>query len=170
MFGIDFLDKLISDIGLPLVKKGIKATLGIDIESKELTAEEKQKIIDSQIEIMKIDFEKLKEENRAKEFVTIQNNTNTANARESNTKIQESSNSSWLAKNTPFILDFVIVFSIFILDYSLLYVQIPEANIQIMNIMFGTLLGILGTVYNYHRGSSNGSAVKSDILNKIQGK
>ena len=170
MFGIDFLDKLISDIGLPLVKKGIKATLGIDIESKELTAEEKQKIIDSQIEIMKIDFEKLKEENRAKEFVTIQNNTNTANARESNTKIQESSNSSWLAKNTPFILDFVIVFAIFILGYSLLYVQIPEANIQIMNIMFGTLLGILGTVYNYHRGSSNGSAVKSDILNKIQGK
>ena len=45
-----------------------------------------------------------------------------------------------------------------------------KANIQIMNIMFGTLLGILGTVYNYHRGSSNGSAVKSDILNKIQGK
>ena len=114
-----------------------------------------------------IDFEKLKEENRAKEFVTIQNNRNTSNARESNTKIQESSNSSWLAKNTPFILDFVIVFAVFILGYSLLYVQIPEANIQIMNIMFGTLLGILGTVYNYHRGSSNGSAAKQDIINKI---
>lgn len=167
MFGIDFLDKLISEVGLPLVKKGIKTTLGIDLESKELTAEDKQKIMDSQIEIMKIDFEKLKEENRAKEFVTIQNNTNTANARESNTKIQESSNSSWLAKNTPFILDFVIVFAVFILGYSLLYVQIPEANIQIVNIMFGTLLGILGTVYNYHRGSSNGSAAKQDIINKI---
>ena len=168
--GISFLTDLIGKYGEPLIAKGIEKVTGIDVTKKELTQEEKQKIIDSQIEIMKIDFEKLKEENRAKEFVTIQNNTNTANARESNTKIQESSNSSWLAKNTPFILDFVIVFAVFILGYSLLYVQIPEANIQIMNIMFGTLLGILGTVYNYHRGSSNGSAVKSDILNKIQGK
>lgn len=169
MIGLGFIDDLISDIGLPLVKKGIKALTGIDIEAKELTAEDKQKLLDSQVEIMKIDFEKLKEENRAKEFVTIQNNTNTANARENNTKVQESSNSSWLAKNTPFILDFVIVFAVFILGYSLLYVQIPEANIQIMNIMFGTLLGILGTVYNYHRGSSNGSAAKQDIINKIKG-
>lgn len=170
MIGLGFIDDLISDIGLPLVKKGIKAITGIDIEAKELTAEDKQKLLDSQLEIMKIDFEKLKEENRAKEFVTIQNNTNTSNARENNTKVQESSNSSWLAKNTPFILDFVIVFAVFILGYSLLYVQIPEANIQIMNIMFGTLLGILGTVYNYHRGSSNGSATKSEIINtKLKG-
>lgn len=167
MIGLGFIDDLISDVGLPLVKKGIKALTGIDIEAKELTAEDKQKLLDSQVEIMKIDFEKLKEDNRAKEFVTIQNNANTSNARESNTKIQESGNSSWLAKNTPFILDFVIVFAVFVLGYSLLYVQIPEANIQIMNIMFGTLLGILGTVYNYHRGSSNGSATKQDIINKI---
>ena len=168
MIGLGFIDDLISDVGLPLVKKGIKALTGIDIEAKELTAEDKQKLLDSQVEIMKIDFEKLKEENRAKEFVTIQNNSNTSNARESNTKIQESGNSSWLAKNTPFILDFVIVFAVFILGYSLLYVQIPEANIQIMNIMFGTLLGILGTVYNYHRGSSNGSAIKSELINQIK--
>ena len=88
----------------------------------------------------------------------------------SNTKIQESSNSSWLAKNTPFILDFVIVFAVFILGYSLLFVQIPEENIQIVNIMFGALLGIMGTVYNYHRGSSNGSAAKNELINKLQGK
>lgn len=168
--GISFLTDLIGKYGEPLIAKGIEKVTGIDVTKQELTQEDKQKIMDSQIEIMKIDFEKLKEENRAKEFVTIQNNTNTANARENNTKIQESSNSSWLAKNTPFILDFVIVFAVFILGYSLLYVQIPEANIQIMNIMFGTLLGILGTVYNYHRGSSNGSASKSEIINtKLKG-
>ncbi len=90
MFGIDFLDKLISEVGLPLVKKGIKTTLGIDLESKELTAEDKQKIMDSQIEIMKIDFERLKLE---KETV-IENKRldyqDTANSRDSNTKIQES--------------------------------------------------------------------------------
>ncbi len=100
MLGIGFVDELISKIGIPLVSKGIKALTGIDIESKELTAEDKQKIMDSQIEIMKIDFEKLKEDNRAKEFVTIENNKNTADARSNNTKVQESEKASWLAKNT----------------------------------------------------------------------
>ena len=170
MIGIGFIDDLITDIGMPLVKKGVKALTGIDLESKELTAEDKQKIMDSQIEIMKIDFEKLKEDNRAKEFVTIQDNQNTSNARENNTKVQESDKASWLAKNTPFILDFIIVFAVFILGYSLLFVQIPEENIQIVNIMFGALLGIVGTVYTYHRGSSNGSAAKNELINKLQGK
>ena len=59
MIGIGFIDDLISEVGMPLVKKGVKALTGIDLESKELTAEDKQKIMDSQIEIMKIDFEKL---------------------------------------------------------------------------------------------------------------
>lgn len=170
MFGIDFIDKLASEVGIPLLSKGIKAITGIDITEKALTPEDKQKIMDSQIEIMKIDFEKLKEDNRAKEFVTIQDNQNTSNARETNTRIQESDKSSWLAKNTPFILDFIIVFAVFILGYSMLFIEIPSENIQIVNIMFGALLGIMGTVYNYHRGSSNGSATKSDIINKIQGK
>ena len=170
MFGIDFLDKLISDIGLPLVKKGIKTTLGIDMESKELTAEDKQKIMDSQIEIMKIDFEKLKEDNRAKEFVTISNNQNTANARDNNSKIQESANASNLAKNTPYILDFFIVIATFSLGLLLFLTPIPEQNKDILNILFGTLLGLSVTVVNYHRGSSNGSATKSDIINKIKDK
>ena len=61
MIGLGFIDDLISDVGLPLVKKGIKALTGIDIEAKELTAEDKQKLLDSQVEIMKVDFEKLKE-------------------------------------------------------------------------------------------------------------
>ena len=170
MIGIGFIDDLITDIGMPLVKKGVKALTGIDLESKELTPEDKQRIMDSQIEIMKIDFEKLKEDNRAKEFITIQDNQNTSNARDNNTKVQESDKASWLAKNTPFILDFIIVFAVFILGYSLLFVQIPEENIQIVNIMFGALLGIMGTVYNYHRGSSNGSAAKNELINKLQGK
>ena len=66
MLGIGFLDELIGKVGIPLVSKGIKALTGIDIESKELTAEDKQKIMDSQIEIMKIDFDKLKLETESK--------------------------------------------------------------------------------------------------------
>lgn len=170
MIGIGFVDDLISEIGMPLVKKGIKAVTGIDLESKELTAEDKQKIMDSQIEIMKIDFEKLKEDNRAKEFITIQDNSNTANARENNTKIQETQNASWLAKNTAYILDFLAVFAVLLLGIGLLFIEIPKDNLQIVNIMFGSLLGIMGAVYNYYRGSSRGSAEKQDLINKFQGK
>lgn len=170
MFGIDFLDKLIGEVGLPLVKKGIKSVLGIDLDEKTLTPEDKQKLLDSQIEIMKIDFEKLKEDNRAKEFVTIENNKNTASARENNAKIQESSNASNLAKNTPYILDFFIVISTFVLGLLLFLTPIPEQNKDILNILFGTLLGLSVTVVNYHRGSSNGSASKSEIINKLKDK
>ena len=170
MIGIGFIDDLITDIGMPLVKKGVKALTGIDLESKELTAEDKQKIMDSQIEIMKIDFEKLKEDNRAKEFVTISNNQNTANARDNNSKIQESANASNLAKNTPYILDFFIVIATFSLGLLLFLTPIPEQNKDILNILFGTLLGLSVTVVNYHRGSSNGSAAKSELINKLQGK
>lgn len=170
MFGIDFIDKLASEVGIPLLSKGIKAITGIDITEKELTPEDKQKIMNSQIEIMKIDFEKLKEDNRAKEFVTIENNKNTASARENNAKIQESSNASNLAKNTPYILDFFIVISTFTLGLLLFLTPIPEQNKDILNILFGTLLGLSVTVVNYHRGSSNGSASKSEIINKLKDK
>lgn len=169
MFGIDFIDKLIGEVGLPIVKKGIKSITGIDLDDKELTPEQKQKIMDSQIEIMNIDFEKLKEDNRAKEFVTIQNNSNTANARDNNTKVQESPNATKLAKNTPFIIDFIIVISTVLLGFALFAFEIPIANKELAYMMFGAMLAHCGTIINYHRGSSNGSATKSDLINKLQG-
>ena len=167
---IPFVGKLIDDYGEKLVVKGIEKLTGVDLSKQELTNEDKQKIMDSQIEIMKIDFEKIKEDNRAKEFVTIQNNSNTSNARDNNTRIQESSNASNLAKNTPYILDFFIVISTFVLGLLLFLTPIPEQNKDILNILFGTLLGLSVTVVNYHRGSSIGSASKSEIINKLQGK
>ena len=167
---IPFVGKLIDDYGEKLVVKGIEKLTGVDLSKQELTNEDKQKIMDSQIEIMKIDFEKIKEDNRAKEFVTIENNKNTASARENNAKIQESANASNLAKNTPYILDFFIVISTFVLGLLLFLTPIPEQNKDILNILFGTLLGLSVTVVNYHRGSSIGSASKSEIINKLQGK
>lgn len=167
--GISFLTDLIGKYGEPLIAKGIEKVTGVDVTKKELTQEEKQKIIDSQIEIMKIDFEKLKEENRAKEFVTIQNNTNTANARESNTKIQESGNATNLAKNAPYYLDFTIVLSTVLVGICLFIFEIPLENKELSYMLFGSLITLCGTIINYHRGSSNGSASKSEIINKIKG-
>ena len=170
MFGIDFIDKLATEVGIPLLSKGIKAITGIDITEKELTPDDKQKIMDSQIEIMKIDFGKIKLETESKLEDKRLDVQNTSNARENNTKVQESDTASWLAKNTPFILDFLAVFAVFILGCGLLFIEIPVDNIQIVNIMFGTLLGIMGTVYNYHRGSSKGSNEKQELINQFKGK
>lgn len=164
MIGIGFIDDLISEVGLPLVKKGVKALTGIDLDEKALTNEDKQKIIDSQIEIMKIDFEKFKLE---KETV-IENKRldyqDTANSRDSNTKIQESPNASWLAKNTAYILDFIIIISTIILGVMLFFVIIPEANMNIANIMFGAMLGYCANILGWHRGSSKSSSEKNQLL------
>ena len=117
MFGIDFLDKLISEVGLPLVKKGIKTTLGIDLESKELTAEEKQKIIDSQIEIMKIDFKTLELGYQDKN-----------NARSFGVNIQTSQD--WLVRNTGSLIAIFTIISAFILDLLLIYMVMNGTNVN----------------------------------------
>lgn len=167
---IPFVGKLIDDYGEKLVVKGIEKLTGVDLSKQELTNEDKQKIMDSQIEIMKIDFEKFKEDNRAKEFVTISNNQNTANARDNNTKVQESQNATKLAKNTPFVIDFIIVISTVLLGFALFAFEIPIQNKELAYMMFGAMLAHCGTIINYHRGSSNGSASKSELINKLQGK
>jgi len=60
MFGIDFLDKVGSEVGIPLVKEGIKFVTGIDLDAKELTPEDKQKILDNEFKIKSLDFDELK--------------------------------------------------------------------------------------------------------------
>lgn len=157
MIGIGFIDDLISEVGLPLVKKGVRAITGIDLDEKTLTPEDKQKIMDSQIEIMKIDFEKLKLEYE-----------DTINSRETNVKIQESQNASWLAKNTAYILDFIVILSTIFLGMMLFFVVIPQENMNIANIMFGAMLSYCSTIFGWHRGSSKGSTDKQEIINQLK--
>lgn len=164
--GVGFIKDLVASHGEALVVEGVKRTTGIDLSKPELTAEDKQKILDAEIEIMKLDFEKLKEENRAIEFTTIENNKNTASARENNSKVQESENSSKLAKVAAYYIDFFVISATMVLALIILFVDIPEGNVQIVNIMFGAMLGYVGTIINYHRGSSNGSAMKTEVIMK----
>ncbi len=159
MIGIGFIDDLITDIGMPLVKKGVKALTGIDLESKELTAEDKQKIMDSQIEIMKIDFEKLKLEY-----------DNTNSARDMNVEIQKSEFASNLSKNTAYYIDIALVLAVIILGFSLFIFKLPIENKELAYTMFGSLLTMAGTVINFHRGSSKGSIDKQEIINRISNK
>lgn len=167
---IPFVGRLIDEYGEKLVVTGIEKLTGIDLSKKELTVEEKQIILDNQIKIMELDFKTLQENNRANEFQTTADNQNTANARDNNTRIQESSNSSRLAKNAPYIIDFIILGSTVVLGALLFFKSIPVENKDIANIMFGALFSLSATIINYHRGSSSGSAEKQNVLNKLQGK
>ena len=152
MLGIGFIDDLISEVGLPLVKKGIKSLTGIDIESKELTAEEKQKIIDSQIEIMKIDFEKLKLE---------YDNTNSARDMQKVALQQDDVFSKRYVYYLATFWSIVAVGYIFLITF----LTIPEANVRFADTTLGFLLGtIVATIINYFFGSSKSSSDKNQLL------
>lgn len=152
MIGIGFIDDLITDIGMPLVKKGVKALTGIDLESKELTAEDKQKIMDSQIEIMKIDFEKLKLEYQ---------NTNDARDMQKVALQQDDTFSKRYVYYLATFWSFVAVGYIFLITFS----TIPEANVRFADTTLGFLLGtIVATIINYFFGSSKSSSDKNQLL------
>lgn len=156
MIGIDFVDNLISEIGLPLVKKGIKAVTGIDLESKELTAEDKQKIMDSQIEIMKIDFEKLK-----LEF------DNTNNAR--NMQVEALKQDDTFSKRYIYYLaTFWSVFGV-IYIFFITFGNIPANNVRFADTILGFILGtIIATIINFFFGSSKGSTDKQEMINQLK--
>ena len=158
MIGIGFIDDLISEVGLPLVKKGIKSVLGIDLDEKTLSPEDKQKIMDSQIEIMKIDFEKLK---------LGYQNTNDARDMQKVALQQDDIFSKRFVYYLATFWSFVCVIYIFFITFG----NIPSDNVRFADTILGFLLGtIIATIINFFLGSSKGSADKSEIINKLQGK
>jgi hypothetical protein len=154
MIGIGFIDDLIGKIGIPLVSKGIKALTGIDIESKELTAEDKQKIMDSQIEIMKIDFEKLKLETESKLQSKKMILDDKSNARDRETKVTQSTGKRDYALIS---LAVVIVIGFFAGLVSLVFVTLDKGSgtYELLYMMFGALIAKFGTVVDYFFGSSD---------------
>lgn len=167
---IPFIGKLIDDYGDKLVVTGIEKLVGIDLSKEELTPDDKQKIMDSQIEIMKIDFDKLKLETEAKLEDKRLDIQNTNNAQAMNTQIQASEFSSKLAKNTAYIIDLVLVLSLVVLVFCLFIFKLPIENKELAYTMFGSFLMYVGTVINFHRGSSKGSNEKQELINQIKGK
>lgn len=158
MIGINFIDDLISEIGMPLVKKGVKALTGIDLESKELTAEDKQKLLDSQIEIMKIDFEKLKLEYQ-----------NTNDARDMQ-KVALQQDDTFSKRYVYYLATFWSVFGV-IYIFFITFGNIPANNVRFADTILGFILGtIIATIINFFFGSSKGSTDKQDVINQLKGK
>jgi hypothetical protein len=95
-------------------------------------------------------------------------NANTNSARDMNSKIQESAAASWLAKNTAYVLDFVIVGATLGLTWMLFFQGVPDANKELAYSAFGSLVTLCGTVLNFHRGSSQGSRDKNQEIKTLK--
>jgi hypothetical protein len=91
---------------------------------------------------------------------------NTSSARDMNSKIQESANAAWLAKNAAYILDFAIVSATIIMTWIVFFKGVPTQNKEIAYMAIGSLITMCGTVLNFHRGSSAGSKAKTDEMMK----
>jgi hypothetical protein len=93
---------------------------------------------------------------------------NTADARSMNSKIQESENAAWLAKNAAYILDFSIVSATILMTWIVFFKGVPAENKEIAYMAIGSLITMCGTVLNFHRGSSAGSKSKTEEMMKFQ--
>lgn len=98
------------------------------------------------------------------------NNANTDSAREMNAKVQESTNASWLAKNTAYALDIGIVTATIFLAWFAFMKGVPEANKELVYMALGSLITMCGTVLNFHRGSSQGSKDKGSEIQSLKDK
>jgi hypothetical protein len=98
------------------------------------------------------------------------NNANTDSARDMNAKVQESSNASWLAKNTAYALDIGIVAATIFLAWFAFIKGVPEANKELVYMALGSLITMSGTVLNFHRGSSQGSKDRATEIQSMKDK
>jgi hypothetical protein len=95
-------------------------------------------------------------------------NANTDSARDMNAKVQESSNASWLAKNTAYALDVGIVSATIFLAWFAFIKGVPDANKELVYMALGSLITMSGTILNFHRGSSQGSKDKGADLQRLK--
>ena len=151
---IPFIGKLIDDYGEKLVVTGIEKLVGIDLSKEELTNEDKQKIMDSQIEIMKIDFEKLKLETEAKLHSKKMVFEDKSNARSREVEVTKATGKK---DNAVTILAGVIVFGFFAGLISLVFVHLDKGSgaYELLYMAFGALTMKFGTVVDYFFGSSD---------------
>jgi len=151
---IPFIGKLIDDYGEKLVVKGIEKITGVDLSKKELTNEDKQNIIDSQIEIMKIDFEKIKLETESKLQSEKMILDDKSNARGREVEVTKTTGKRDYALIS---LAIVIVIGFFAGLVSLVFVTLDKGSgtYELLYMMFGALITKFGTVVDYFFGSSD---------------
>ncbi len=153
------LDKIFSSTVSGVVKE-----VGEVVDKFVTTGQEK--------EILKLEIQKVinSHEEKLKELANTEIELqlkDIQDAREANTRIQESDKASWLSKNFAYFLDgaFCILFGVMLV--MIFNKEVPADNKELFYTGFGLLGGIVGTVINFHRGSSKGSEKSGDTLRQI---
>lgn len=96
-----------------------------------------------------------------------------SDARESNTKIQETSNASWLSKNVAYFIDIFVILLWGTLTCYLLFIMLQiikkEDGVDYTGVtaIWGGVTAIATTIINFHRGSSKSSEDKSKQINDM---
>lgn len=150
-------------------KEFVEEKLGVDLEKETQTEEGRIKLraLEIQHEEFLLQAAQKEAETRLKDKELDVKSTE--NAQAMNTKIQESSNASRIAKEGPYYLDFLVVGSTLILAAILLFNGVPPVNKELVYMAFGSLVTMCGTILNFHRGSSQGSRDNGEAVRKALG-
>jgi len=120
-----------------------------------------------------------KEANRASETITAQANdlekaylADVQSARDANVHIQESDKASWLAKNIAYCIDIwmALIWGIFTIYVAALWAKvISSTSVDFTGILslYSTVTAVFMITVNFHRGTSQGSADKQKLLDKL---
>lgn len=160
--GLGFLKNLIGGKGSEIIE-----SVGNVADKFITTGQEKQEF--------KAEVEK--EINRHVEAMTAEANkelelylADTANAREMNSKVQDSDKASWLAKNIAYMIDAILITAFIVMLVMIFNRVVPESNKELFYTGFGLLGGYVGTVINFHRGTSVGSKENGAAIRKMMNK
>jgi hypothetical protein len=138
-----------------ILDKGLDAVeqkLGIKLEP-DMTPEQIQAVRDAAI--------------KHEEFQVEQDNKNTDSARVMNTGIQTSEFASTLSKNAAYFIDFAVVIAAIVISWLAFFKGVPVENKELVYMALGSLWTLVGTIVNFHRGSSRASQSKDDVIRKL---
>jgi hypothetical protein len=84
-----------------------------------------------------------------------------------NTGIQTSEFASTLSKNAAYFIDFAVVLAAVIISWLAFFKGVPPENKELVYMALGSLWTLVGTIVNFHRGSSKASQSKDDVIRKL---
>jgi ABC-type multidrug transport system fused ATPase/permease subunit len=163
-FVLTLLAQGLGILGNAVLAKGkdvISEKLGVDVEAlsqspegllklKQLEVDHEEFLINGAIENRKIDLQ-----DKALDI------GNTENARDSNVKIQESTNASWLAKNTIYIIAFTVI-----IGGGWMLCVSPQADVRMAAV--GAITLVLGFFFGTTQSSQKKDTTISNLAQGVQ--
>jgi len=113
-----------------------------------------------------VDMKKLSDEEEKMIYQDI------ASAREREVKIQTSEYGTWLGKNISAMLAIGTTILAFVLFYFLIFQQdkLEAEAKEIILYILGVLSAIITQIFSYYFGSSKGSGVKNEMIERLRGR